>query len=83
MADLREDIRNFILATFAMARKHKITYEESLLETGIIDSLGVLEIVNYLMDQLKVEVNDEDVTQDNFQNITSIVNLIERKRGLA
>jgi|WetSurSiteA1Bulk_404760.scaffolds.fasta_scaffold21657_1 acyl carrier protein len=83
MVDLKEDVRRFLLATFPMARKHKITYEESLLETGIVDSLGVLEIVNYLMDQLGVEVEDEDLTQENFQNIASIVNLIERKKNIA
>lgn len=66
-----------------MARKHKITCEESLLETGIVDSLGVLEIVNYLMDQLGIEVSEEDLTQENFQSVESIVNLIERKKNIA
>jgi acyl carrier protein len=81
MEDVREDIKKFILATFPTARKHNISYEESLLETGIIDSLGVLEIVTFLAEQLHVDVDDEDLTQDNFINIISIADLIKRKKA--
>lgn len=83
MTKLQEEIREFIMATFPMARKRKITPEESLLETGIIDSLGVLEIVAYLDDQLGVQFEEEDLTQDNFQNVNAIVQFVERKRSLA
>ena len=83
MADVKEDIRKFILATFPMARKNNISFEESLLETGIIDSLGVLDIVNYLIEQQGVEIEEEDLTPENFENIVSIVNIIERKKQAA
>jgi acyl carrier protein len=83
MGDLKEDIRKFISTAFPMARKHKITYDESLLETGIIGFFGVVELVNYLWNLLDIEIDDEGLTQANFQNITSIANLIERKKSAA
>ena len=81
--NLKEDVRNYILSAFPMARKNKINFENSLLETGIIDSLGVLEIVNYLSEQMQIEIEEEDLTQDNFRSVESIVRLIERKKRMA
>jgi len=80
MVDLKENIRKFVLSAFPMARKGQISIEDSLLETGIIDSLGVLEIVNYLIEELGVEVDEEDLTPENFENVMSIVKLVERKK---
>ena len=79
MMDVKEDIIKFILGTFPMARKNRIGLEDSLLETGIVDSLGVLEIVNYLITELGVEIDEEDLIPENFENVVSIVKMIERK----
>ncbi len=81
MVDLKEEIRKFILETFPVARKNKITEDSLLLETGIIDSLGVIEVVNFLIEQLGIELEEEDLTMENFATIVSIVNLIEQKRN--
>jgi len=80
---LKEDIRKFILATFSLARKKNIDYEESLLETGIIDSLGILEIVNFLIEELSVEIEEDDLIPENFDTILTMVNFIERKKTIA
>jgi len=83
MDNLKEDIRKFILATFSLARKKNIDYEESLLETGIIDSLGILEIVNFLIEELSVEIEEDDLIPENFDTILTMVNFIERKKTIA
>ena len=81
MNDLKEEIKEFILVTFPLARKNNIGYEESLLETGIIDSLGILEIVNFLIEQLGVEIEEDDLIPNNFETVLSIANFIERKNS--
>ena len=83
MKELKENVREFVLTNFPMARKNAINFEDSLLETGIVDSLGVLEIVNFLIEQLGVEIEEDDLTKENFENIISIVNLIESKKNIS
>lgn len=80
---MKEDIKKFILATFPLARKKNIDYEELLLETGIIDSLGILEIVNFLIEELGVEIEEDDLIPENFKTIQTMVNFIERKKTIA
>lgn len=83
MNDLKEVVRKFILDTFPLARNKNIGYEESLLETGIIDSLGILEIVNFLIEELDVDIEEDDLIPDNFNTVFSMVHFIERKNEIA
>jgi acyl carrier protein len=52
---------------------------DALLETGIIDSVGVLDVVGFLEKEFKVAVDDEDLIPDNFQNIERIAIYIQKR----
>jgi len=75
-------IREFILQKFPLARKRKIANCDNLLESGIIDSLGVLEIVAFLQQEFSVAVADEDLTPENLQNIERMARFVERSLEL-
>ena len=79
MDNLKEETRAFILNTFPMARKMNIGYEDSLLESGIIDSLGVLEIVNYIVENHEIEIDEDDLIPENFSSVQSIADFIKKK----
>ena len=57
-----------------------IENEASLLESGIVDSLGILEIVNYLVESHGINIDEDDLIPDNFNSIRSIAELILKKR---
>jgi acyl carrier protein len=71
-------IRGFVLQKFPLARKRKVANYDNLLETGVIDSLGVLELVEFLQQEFSVAVADDDLTPENFQNIESMARFVER-----
>jgi len=75
-------IRNFIIGHFPLARKTDIAEATPLLETGAIDSLGVLDLVRFLEQNFGVQLSDDDLTPENFATIHSISNLIRQKRGV-
>ena len=75
-------IREFVLQKFPLARKRKIANCDRLLESGIIDSLGVLEIVAFLQQELSVAVADEDLTPENFQSIECMAQFVARSLEL-
>lgn len=74
-------IRSFILEKFPAARKRGLTDELPLLETGIVDSLGVLDVIAFLEQTFHIKIDDEELTPDNFANLRCMVAFVERKIG--
>jgi acyl carrier protein len=71
-------IRQFVLQKFPLARRRGVADGDNLLESGIIDSLGVLELVTFMQREFAVAVGDEDLTPENFQNIECMARFVER-----
>ena len=55
--------------------------DESLLESGLVDSLNILGLVNGLEDHFDLEFDDEDLQIENFETIGKIMSLLEERRG--
>jgi acyl carrier protein len=55
--------------------------DASFLQEGIIDSIGVMELVTYVGTAFGITVSPEDVTPDNFDSVSKLANYIQRKSG--
>jgi acyl carrier protein len=75
-------IRQFVLQKFPLARRRAVSNNDNLLESGIIDSLGVLELVSFMQREFAVAAVDEDLTPENFQSINSMAVFVERSLAL-
>ena len=81
-ATLKEKIRTFIIDNFLFGAKDaRVGDDQSFLESGIIDSTGVLELVSYVEESFAVEVKDEDLVPDNFDSISKLAAYIQAKVG--
>jgi acyl carrier protein len=80
---LNAQIRKFILDKFPLARKQGIQDSDPLLESGVLDSLGVLDLVSFVEQEYSVHVADDELTPENFQNIDRIAAFVESKSGTA
>lgn len=80
MESVASSFRNFIMTRFPAARRRAFNNDDSLLESGIIDSLGVLDLVTFIEDEFKISVVDDDLTPDNFQTIDRMTAFVGRKR---
>ena len=69
----------WIVGHFPLAKEIEITPADSLLESGIVDSLGTLEIVMFLEKEFGLVVEDEDMVADHFETIQSIANFVGAK----
>jgi acyl carrier protein len=49
-----------------------------LVETGILDSLTIISLINSLEDEFNIEIDEEELTLENFKSILSIDAMIER-----
>lgn len=57
-----------------------ISEDDDLIGSGLLDSLGIMQVVWYLEERLEVSIPPEDVTIENFQSIGKIHSYLERKR---
>ena len=74
-------IRTFILETFPTARARRLTSDQSLLENGVLDSLGILDLVSYLEREFEIAVSDEDLVPEHFDSLDRLTTFVERKRA--
>ena len=80
---MSEQINHFIVQQFPLARQRQLSNDDPLLENGILDSLGVLELVNYLEREFKISISDEELVPEHFQTITCLTAFIQQKNGVA
>jgi len=53
--------------------------EASFLEEGIVDSVGVMELVAFVEEKFGLKIGDTDVTPDNFDSVGKLAAFIRRK----
>ena len=74
-----ERIRNFLGQHFPATRN--VQDEQSLLGGGLIDSLGILEVVTFLEKEFGFVVSDEELLPENFESVRSLSNFVQQKRN--
>lgn len=75
------DVRAFIVENFLLGKDTGFDNDESLLESGIIDSTGIMLVVSFL-EERGIEVADEDLIADNLESVNRIAAFIERKQAV-
>jgi acyl carrier protein len=82
--EARDRLRAFIIENFLFGNENaSLDDGESFLESGIIDSTGILEVVGFIEDEFGFEVMDEELVPDNFDSVSRLVGYIERKMQAA
>jgi acyl carrier protein len=71
-------IRNFISQNFPYSPSN-YQNESSLTEFGILDSTGMLEIIDFIENEFKISLSDEDLTPENLDSVNGIMSLISKK----
>lgn len=73
-------LAKYIEDELAKGRKAKIDYDEDLLSEGIIDSLGILQLVAFIEDAFGVVIPDEDVVLENFMSVNALTAYLESQK---
>ena len=78
---VERDLRDFLAANYFLGEDpSQLAASSSLIEAGLIDSTGVLELVGYLEEQFDVRITNEELLPENLDSIDNIVGFVERKR---
>ncbi|MET4700640.1 acyl carrier protein [Constrictibacter sp. MBR-5] len=78
---LETEIRAFVVENFLFGQDDEtLTAQSSLVESGIIDSMGVAEIVAHIESRYGVTVGDDELVPDNLDSIERIAAFVARKK---
>jgi acyl carrier protein len=80
--DFRETVRRFILGNFFVPEGSALADTDPLLEHGVVDSTGVLEVIRFIEDSYGVKLDDDEIVPENLGSIANIAAFVERKGGV-
>lgn len=81
---METEIRQFLATNFFLGEDPSaLEGSTSLIEAGVIDSTGVLELVGFLEETFGIRIDDEDLVPENLDSIDNVVRFIQRKRATA
>ncbi len=77
----RKQVRDFLLSNFYVADINSIDVDTSLLDQGVIDSTGVLEVIGFIEETFGITVEDTELLPENLDSIEGIAQYIIRKKS--
>jgi acyl carrier protein len=76
-------IRQFVMENAQGRGITELGDNDSLIESGIVDSLGIFRLVSFLEETFGVKVGDDEIVNENFQTINDIERFLATKQGTA
>ena len=73
-----ETIRDYVIENFLFGDASQLEDDTSFLDRGIIDSTGILELINFIEETYDIRVDDEELVPENFDSLKNIVQYLER-----
>jgi acyl carrier protein len=81
--NLAEDVRNFLVKARLIKSDLAIDENESLIEGGIIDSLGLVELIGYIENTYDIVVGEDDLVPENFDTLSAIEAFVSNRLPLS
>ena len=78
----RNEVKSFILKNYLFTEDDAALADgDSLMQKGVVDSTGILELIMHVEDTYGIKVLDEEMVPQNLDSVTAITAFVERKRG--
>jgi len=77
---IQEQVRTFVTSNFYVADPDTLKDTDSLLDSGVIDSTGVLEVIAFIEDTFGFTVEDAEMLPENLDSIDRIAHFVARKQ---
>jgi len=74
-----DEVREFIIENFLFGDRERFEPALSFLETGVIDSTGMLELVGFLEGRYKIQIKDDEFVPENLDSLDNIERFLRRK----
>jgi len=75
---IKDKLKRFIYDNFPLAGTMNLTTDQNMLESGAVDSMGLLTIIGFIEDEFGIQVTDDEVVMENFRTMDAIATFIQR-----
>jgi len=77
---VESSVRQFLLSNYLFTdRDEALGNDDSLLQKGIVDSTGMMELIYFLEEQFGIRILDEEMVPENLDSVNNIVRFLSRK----
>ena len=76
---IENSIREFVLKQFPLARKNGLNSGDRWLENGLLDSLGILDLVHFLEGEFSIQASDDELIPENFETLSAVAEFTQKK----
>ena len=77
--DFVNPVKDFIIENFLFGESDDLAEDTSFLDSGIIDSTGILELVAFLEENYRITVEDDELVPENFNSISDVSRFLKTK----
>ena len=74
-----ETLRGFIVENFLFGEGNGLADDTSFLESGIIDSTGILELITFLEETYGIKIEDDELVPENLDSISNVSRFLRQK----
>ena len=79
MSDVKNKIRTFIIENYLFGDDEGLEESTSFLDEGIIDSTGILELIDFISEEFDITIEDEELIPENLDSINNVTVFIGKK----
>ena len=79
-SQLKGIVRRFIVDNFLFGQAREFSDSDSFLEHGLIDSMGILTLLEFVSEQFDIRVADEEIVPENWDSLDRIATFVDSKR---
>lgn len=83
ISTVEDRVRAFIIEYFYVTDPGSLRNDMSLIESGLVDSTGMMGVILFLETEFGITISDRETTPENLESIERIATFIDRKRGPA
>lgn len=76
-----EKIARYVREKLQSGSAASLEAEDSLFEAGVLDSVGIFDLVSYLEEEFGLAIGDEQIIPENFESIAAITRFVHATRG--
>lgn len=79
---IKQQVRQFILSNYLFTDdESKLSDADSLMQSGTMDSTGILELIMFLEETFEIKVGDDEMVPANLDSVVNVVSFVERKKA--
>lgn len=81
--ETERELRNFVVDNFLFGQADELfSNTDSFLEKGLIDSMGIMTLVEFVKDKFAIDVEDEELIPENWDSVQRIASFVQNKLGV-